>query len=159
MKYKIIAIGKIKQVYLREAIADYMKRLRPYGGVKVVEVPEGKFPEKPTQAERKTGVEKESELLLRQVKDEDYLIVLDLHGKQRSSEQLAQDIQHLALHGKSEIVFVIGGAFGIGDALRKRAQECVSFGTLTFTHQMIRYLLIEQLYRAEKINRNEPYHW
>lgn len=159
MKYKIIAIGKIKQDYLKEAIAEYTKRLRPYGGVQIIEIPEGHFPERPSEAERLAGIHKESEFVLRHVRRDDYLVLLDLHGKTMSSEKLASYIQDRALHGTSEMVFAIGGAFGVGDVLRKRAQYCLSFGAMTYTHQMIRYLLVEQLYRAEKINRNEPYHW
>lgn len=159
MKYKIVAVGKIKQAYLRDAIADYRQRLRPYGGVQICEVPEAKFPVKPVAAELARGLATEGAALLRQIKPDEYLFLLDLHGKQCSSEDFAETLRQLGLQGYSEVTFAIGGAFGVGENIRHRAQARLSLGKWTYTHQMVRYLLCEQVYRAEKINRNEPYHW
>ncbi len=159
MKYRIVAIGKIKQRYLQEGIAEYVKRLRPYGGVTISEVSEGKMSDRPSPAELQKLLEEEGERLLKQVRPDDYLVLLDLHGKMYSSEKFADYLQDLALAGHGEVVFAIGGAYGVGENIRARADLKISLGSWTYTHQMVRYLLTEQLYRAEKINRNEPYHW
>ena len=159
MKYRILAVGKIKKRYLQEGIAEYTKWLRPYGGVTISEVVEGKISDKPSSADLQKLLEDEGERLLKQVRSEDFLILLDLHGRMYSSEDFAGYLQELALAGHGEVVFAIGGAYGVGENIRERANLRISLGSWTYTHQMIRYLLTEQLYRAEKINRNEPYHW
>lgn len=159
MRYRIVAIGKIGQPFLRDAIAEYTKRLRPYGGIECTEVPEEKSAARPSAAARNAQLESEGEALLRQLRPQDYVILLDLHGATCTSEEFAAELADLALAGHSTVTFVIGGAFGVGENLRRRAQRRLSLGPWTYTHQMVRYLLTEQLYRAEKIRRNEPYHW
>ena len=159
MRVTIITIGKIKEKYLRDGIDEFLKRLRPYGQVDVVELNEGKMPERASEAERQKVLQQEGERLLGRVKPGSYVYVLDVHGKTISSEQFAQDLYDLGIQGRSDITFIIGGPFGLWDGVRRAADVALSFSPMTFTHQMVRLLLIEQLYRAVKIQRNEPYHW
>lgn len=159
MKYRIVAVGKIKASYLREGIAEYAKRLRPYGGVSVVEVAEAYSPERASESEIAMRIEEEGKRLLHHIRPEDHVILLDVGGSLWSSSEWAAHLAQAATNGISEAVFLIGGAFGVSEALRRRATVRVSLGRVTYTHQIARFLLTEQLYRAEKINRNEPYHW
>lgn len=158
MKYHIITIGKIKEAYLTEGINEFLKRLRPYGQVEITALPEEKMPDRPSAADKKRVIDKEGEKLLRHVHEGSFLIALDVQGKLLSSEDLAARFSQVALYGCSELSFIIGGPFGLADAIRQRADLCISFGRITLTHQMIRLLLLEQIYRAIKIERHEPYH-
>jgi 23S rRNA (pseudouridine1915-N3)-methyltransferase len=158
MKITIIAVGKIKEKFLTMGIAEFVKRLTPYCRLSIIEVDEERMPEHPSEAEKAKVLLKEGERMLRYVKDSSHLIILDVIGKQASSEELAEKISHLGVSGKSDITFIIGGAFGLSPELLKVANERLSFSKMTFTHQMIRLLLVEQIYRAFKINRGEPYH-
>lgn len=117
------------------------------------------MPEDPSPAEKEQTLAREGEKLLKLVPDGSYLYVLDVYGKLKSSEQLAKEIADLGLRGRSSITFLIGGAFGLSEEVRARADERISFSPMTFTHQMVRLLLVEQIYRAFKINRGEKYHW
>jgi len=159
MNINIVAAGKIKERYLAEGIAEFMKRLRPYAQVHILEISEEKMKENPSPAEKEKILSQEGERLLRQVPDGSYLIVLDVYGKESSSEELAARIDALGLQGQSNITFLIGGAFGLSREVRAAAKERLSFSRMTFTHQMVRLLLVEQIYRAFKINRGEKYHW
>ncbi|WP_288190993.1 23S rRNA (pseudouridine(1915)-N(3))-methyltransferase RlmH [uncultured Veillonella sp.] len=159
MKFSILTIGKLKEAYLRDGVAEFVKRLRPYGGVAITELNESKIGDKPSDANRQHVVEEEGERLLKLVNDRSWLVVLDVYGKTLSSEALAAKVAELELDGISEMTFVIGGAFGVSEKLRNAARLRLSFSPMTFTHQMVRLLLVEQLYRACKINRGEPYHW
>lgn len=158
MKYHLITIGKIKEKYLTAGMDEFLKRLRPYGQVEITVMNEEKMPDNPSAAQKAQVLEKEGEKLLRHVRQGSYLFVLDVGGKLISSEELAKDFADIALHGCSELSFIIGGPFGLSDAVRKKADACISFGRITLTHQMIRLLLLEQIYRAIKIDRHEPYH-
>ena len=159
MRISITAVGKIKEKYLTAGIAEFVKRLRPYCRLDIVEVDEERMPDNPSEAEQAKALAKEGERLLKSVRSGSYLIVLDLAGKQLSSEEMADKLDNLAVSGQSDITFIIGGAFGLSDEVRKAAKERLSFSKMTFTHQMIRLLLVEQVYRAMKIWRGEPYHW
>ena len=159
MKFSILTIGKLKEAYLRDGVAEFVKRLRPYGGVTITELNESKIGDKPSDADRQHVVEEEGERLLKLVNDRSWLVVLDVYGKTMSSEALAAKVAELELDGISEMTFVIGGAFGVSEKLRSAARLRLSFSPMTFTHQMVRLLLVEQLYRVCKINRGEPYHW
>ncbi len=159
MNINIVAAGKIKERYLAEGIAEFMKRLRPYAQVHILEISEEKMKENPSPAEKEKILSQEGERLLRQVPDGSYLIVLDVYGKESSSEELAARIDALGLQGQSNITFLIGGAFGLSREVRAAAKARLSFSRMTFTHQMVRLLLVEQIYRAFKINRGEKYHW
>jgi len=159
MRYRLLCVGKLKQDFLKEACAEYIKRLRPYGELTCIEVPEAKTTTRPSEKEREAQLEEEGNALLQHIRPQDHLIVLDLHGKELSSTDFAAKLADLAVNGIGEITLAIGGAYGLGANLRKRAQFRWALSPLTFTHQMTRYLVLEQLYRAAKINHREPYHW
>lgn len=159
MKITIVCAGKIKEKYLSAGIAEFLKRFKPYAQVEIREIHEEKMPEDPSPAEKELTLAREGEKLLKLVPDGSYLYVLDVYGKLKSSEQLAKEIADLGLRGRSSITFLIGGAFGLSEEVRARADERISFSPMTFTHQMVRLLLVEQIYRAFKINRGEKYHW
>ena len=136
-----------------------MKRLRPFAQVEIREIHEEKMPDEPSAAEKEQVLHKEGEKLLKLVPAGSYLFVLDVYGAEMASEQLAAKINQLGIQGRSNITFLIGGAFGLSKEVRAAADERLSFSQLTFTHQMVRLLLVEQIYRAFKINRGEKYHW
>ena len=159
MKITIACVGKIKEKYLTAGIDEFTKRLTPFCKLETVAINEEKMPDNPSPAEKEQVLEKETQRLLAIIPENSYVILLDVIGKQLSSPELASKIDALALNGNSHITFVIGGAFGYTDALRKRADYALSFSKMTFTHQMIRLLLVEQVYRAFKISRGEKYHW
>ena len=159
MKIRIVAAGKLKEKYLREGVAEYEKRLAPFASVELLETREEYMAENPSEAQRQQALAKEGERLLRLVPEKSFLIVLDVKGKLLSSEALAKELAGLALQGRSDFTFLIGGAFGLSPAVRERADLRISFSPMTFTHQMVRLLLYEQIYRAFKINRGEKYHW
>ena len=159
MKITLACVGKIKEKYLTAGIEEFTKRLTPFCKLETIAINEERMPEDPSPAEKEQVLGRETERLLAVIPQTSYVIVLDVKGKLISSEELAAKFDKLALGGNSHITFVIGGAFGYTDALRKRADETISFSRMTFTHQMIRLLLIEQIYRAFKISRGEKYHW
>lgn len=159
MKITIVTAGKIKEKYLTAGINEFLKRLGPFANVKIVEINEEKMKDNPSEAEKQQTLQQEGQRLLRQVPEGSYLLVLDVYGQQLSSEKLAAKLDSLALQGHSNITFLIGGAFGLSEEVRQAADFRLSFSTMTFTHQMIRLLLVEQIYRCFKINRGEKYHW
>ncbi len=159
MRITIVTAGKIKEKYLTAGINEFLKRLGPFANVKIIEINEEKMKDNPSEAEKQQTLAQEGQRLLKQVPEGSYLIVLDVYGQQLSSEKLAEKIQNLGLQGKSNITFLIGGAFGLSQEVRQAADFRLSFSPMTFTHQMIRLLLVEQIYRAFKINRGEKYHW
>jgi len=159
MKITIACVGRLKEKYLTAAFDEYVKRLQPFCKLEVVSINEEKMPEEPSDAERKQVLEKETRRLINIIPENSYVILLDLQGNQITSPELSDKMDSLALRGISHITFVIGGAFGYTDLLRKRADFRWSFSRLTFTHQMIRVLLAEQIYRAYKISKGEKYHW
>lgn len=159
MKITIACVGKIKEKYLDQGIAEFTKRLGPFCKLETIAINEEKMPENPSPAEKEQVLAKETARLMAIIPENSYVMLLDVIGKQLSSPELAEKIDALTLAGNSHITFVIGGAFGYTDALRKRADFAISFSKMTFTHQMIRLLLVEQIYRAFKISRGEKYHW
>lgn len=159
MKITIVCAGKIKEKYLDAGIAEFMKRLRPYTQIEIKAIHEEKMPENPSDAEKEQVLTKEGERLLKLVPNGSYLFVLDVYGKELSSEELAAKIDQLGVQGQSNLTFLIGGAFGLSQEVRQAADFKISFSRMTFTHQMVRLLLVEQIYRAFKINRGEKYHW
>ena len=159
MRFYVVCIGKLKDAYLREGVAEFVKRMRPYGGITITELNESKIGDKPSDADRKQVVDEEGERLLKAVPKNAYTVLLDVYGKTMSSEDLAKTVAKLEVDGVSDMAFIIGGAFGVSEALRQSVNYKLSFSPMTFTHQMVRLLLVEQIYRASKINRNEPYHW
>ena len=159
MRFYIVCIGKLKDAYLREGVAEFVKRMRPYGGITITELNESKIGDKPSDADRKQVVAEEGDRLLKAVPKNAYTVLLDVYGKTMSSEELAKTVSKLEVDGVSDMAFIIGGAFGVSDTLSQTSNYKLSFSPMTFTHQMVRLLLVEQIYRASKINRNEPYHW
>ena len=159
MRFYVVCIGKLKDAYLRDGVAEFVKRMRPYGGITITELNESKIGDKPSDADRKQVVDAEGERLLKAVPKNAYTVLLDVYGKTMSSEDLAKTVAKLEVDGVSDMAFIIGGAFGVSEALRQSVNYKLSFSPMTFTHQMVRLLLVEQIYRASKINRNEPYHW
>ena len=159
MRFYVIYIGKLKDAYLRDGVAEFVKRMRPYGGITITELNESKIGDKPSDADRKQVVIEEGERLLKNVPKNAYTVLLDVYGKTMSSEDLAKTVAKLEVDGVSDMAFIVGGAFGVSDELRRSVNYKLSFSPMTFTHQMVRLLLVEQIYRASKINRNEPYHW
>jgi 23S rRNA (pseudouridine1915-N3)-methyltransferase len=154
----IITIGKLKEKYLKQGIDEYLKRLGAYAKVEVVELADEKAPEQLSAAEMVQVKQKEGERILAKISDDAHVIALAIEGKQRSSEQLASEIDKLAIYGKSKIAFVIGGSLGLSEEVMKRSNDTLSFSKMTFPHQLMRLILLEQVYRAFRINRNEPYH-
>ncbi|KAA9014576.1 23S rRNA (pseudouridine(1915)-N(3))-methyltransferase RlmH [Niallia endozanthoxylica] len=158
MNISIISVGKLKEKYLKAGIDEYLKRLSSYAKVEVIEVTDEKAPEVLSVAEMELVKNKEGEKLLAKLSQETYVIALAIDGKMKSSEELADTIDKLATYGKSKIAFVIGGSLGLSNEVLQRADEKLSFSKMTFPHQLMRLILLEQVYRAFRINRNEPYH-
>ena len=159
MQITIACVGKLKEKYLTAAVEEFEKRLTPFCRINIKSINEEKMPDNPSAAEKRKILLAEGERLWRQVDEHSYIFLLDVSGKSISSEELAADLADLSLQGKSNITFIIGGAFGISEELRQKADRRLSFSRLTFTHQMVRLLLLEQIYRSFKINRGEKYHW
>lgn len=155
IKIKLICVGKIKDNYLNVGISEYLKRLSGYCSLEIVEVKDEKIGLNFSEQKVK---EIESKKILEKISDKDYVIVLDLRGKELSSEEFAFKMDRLISEGVGNYCFVIGGSLGIDETVRKKADFLLSFSKLTFTHQMIRLMLLEQIYRVFKINNNETYH-
>ena len=155
MKMTVVAVGKLKERFWSDACAEYLKRLQPYARVTVKEVAD-------VDPGRAGGVdaarEKEGTSLLSALAETSYVILLDIDGKQRSSVEFSQRLDALALAGNCDLAFVIGGSDGVSDAVRRRSNETLSFGRITLPHNLARVVLLEQVYRAMKISRGEPYH-
>ncbi|MCP8971240.1 23S rRNA (pseudouridine(1915)-N(3))-methyltransferase RlmH [Ectobacillus ponti] len=158
MNISIISIGKLKEKYLKQGIDEYLKRLSLYAKMEIVELPDEKAPENLSEAEMEMVKEKEGKRILEKISDDTHVIALAIQGKLRSSEELAKEMDRLATYGKSKVAFVIGGSLGLSDAVMKRSNDTLSFSKMTFPHQLMRLILLEQVYRAFRINRNEPYH-
>lgn len=158
MNIQIICIGKLKEKYWTEAIAEYSKRLSRFCTLEIIELKEAHLPDKASQAEEEAVKLEEGRSILKTIKDGTFVITLEILGKQLDSPQLAAKLESLSLEGKSNIAFVIGGSLGLSEEVSKRANFKLSFSKMTFPHQMMRVILLEQIYRAFKINRNETYH-
>lgn len=154
----IVTIGKLKEKYLIQGINEYLKRLTAYAKVEIVELADEKAPENLSETEMEQVKQKEGERILAKLSDDTHVIALAIEGKMKSSEQLAADIDNLATYGKSKIAFVIGGSLGLSKDVIKRANDTLSFSKMTFPHQLMRLILVEQVYRAFRIIRGEPYH-
>ncbi|MFZ3590485.1 23S rRNA (pseudouridine(1915)-N(3))-methyltransferase RlmH [Bacillus sp. DJP31] len=158
MNISIITLGKLKEKYLKQGIDEYIKRLSAYAKVEIIELADEKAPENLSEAEMVQVKQKEGERILQKISQDTYVIALAIEGKMKSSEQLAEDLDKLATYGKSKVAFVIGGSLGLSDEVMKRADEKLSFSKMTFPHQLMKLILVEQIYRAYRINRGEPYH-
>ncbi|HWI55167.1 MAG TPA: 23S rRNA (pseudouridine(1915)-N(3))-methyltransferase RlmH [Desulfobacteria bacterium] len=158
MNIQVIAVGKVKENYLNEGINEYLKRLKPYANIEIKEVPDEKAPENLSQKEEEQVKRREGEKILALIKPGRIVAALAIEGKNLSSEQMAGMIAEYALAGKSDLTFVIGGSLGLHSSVTQRADFLLSFGKMTFPHQLMRMMLVEQVYRAFRINRGEPYH-
>ncbi len=158
MKITVITVGKIKEKYLRDAIAEYSKRLSRYCKLEIIETPDEKTPDQASETEEEKIRAKEAERLLKHIKDDMYVITLEIGGKMLSSEEFARKMETLGVQGKSSIAFVIGGSIGLGKEVLKRSDYALSFSKMTFPHQLMRVILLEQVYRGYRIMNGEPYH-
>lgn len=158
MNITIYCVGKIKECFYREAVDEYGKRLGRYCRLTIVEVPDEKTPDRASEAQERLIKEKEGERLLSRIKEGTYLIALAIDGRRMDSVSFSRFIGDLGIRGKSDIGFVIGGSLGLSEAVLKRADLKLSFSDMTFPHQLMRVILLEQVYRAYRILGNEPYH-
>lgn len=158
MKITIAGIGKIKEKWMRDGIHEYVTRLAPMAKIQICEQDEEKMPVNPSDAIKEKVMEKEGEKILRYIQPDDFVILLDTAGKELSSPDLSKLLEKQMVFGKSSFTFLIGGPFGNGNNLKDRADFRLCISRMTFTHQMARLILAEQIYRAMKIMRNEPYH-
>ena len=158
MKITLITVGKIKEKYLRDAIAEYSKRLSRYCSLQIIEVADEKTPDAASEAVEEEIRRKEGERILKQIRDDMFVITLEIGGKMLSSEEFADKINSLGVQGKSSITFVIGGSIGLGKEVLRRSDYALSFSKMTFPHQLMRVILLEQVYRGYRIINGEPYH-
>lgn len=158
MNITVISVGKIKEKYLKDAIDEYSKRLSRYCKLEMIEVGDEKTPDNASEKEELQIKDKEGEAILKHVKDTMYVVALDLKGKMLSSEELADFIKDLGVRGDSNLAFIIGGSLGLSQKVISRANYKLCFSKMTFPHQLMKVILLEQVYRGFRINSNEPYH-
>lgn len=158
MNISIITVGKLKEKYLKQGIEEYLKRLSAYAKIEIIEVLDEKAPEELSETEMQQVKKKEGDRILAKISPDAYVVALAIEGKMKSSEELADSLDKLATYGKSKVAFVIGGSLGLGKEVLERADEKLSFSKMTFPHQLMKLILVEQVYRAFRIMRGEPYH-
>lgn len=158
MKITLVTVGKIKEKFYTDAIAEYTKRLSRYCKLEIVQVADEKTPDKASETEERRIKEREGKRILAQIKEGAYVIALAIQGEMLSSEQLAGKLERLGIEGQSQVVLVIGGSLGLSEEVLRRADYQLSFSRMTFPHQLMRVILLEQLYRSYRIIQGEPYH-
>lgn len=158
MNINIIAVGKIKEKHTREAIAEFSKRLSRYIKLKIIEIPDERAPENLSQKEMEMVMEKEGQKIISKIPQNSFIISLVIEGKQMSSEKLSEKIEELMVDGINDISFIIGGSLGLSEEVKKLSNLKLSFSKMTFPHQLMRLILLEQIYRSFRIMKNEPYH-
>ena len=158
MQIRIIAVGKLKEAYFSDAAAEYSKRIGRFTKVETVQIPDRRIPDRASVAQERQVLEQEGEDILAKIAPQDYVVALCVEGKKLDSPAFAEKLSALALSGKSTVTFVIGGPLGLSDAVKQRADLRLSFSDMTFPHQLMRVILLEQVYRAFKILANETYH-
>lgn len=158
MNITILAVGKIKESFYRDAIAEYQKRLGRYCRLEILEVADEPAPERVSPAQADAIKQKEAERILKRLREGSFVVTLEIAGKKYDSEQFAKKLENLGLTGKSQLVFVIGGSLGLHASVSERADLKLSFSDMTFPHQLMRVILAEQIYRAFRIINGEPYH-
>lgn len=159
LNISIICIGKLKETYLKDAIAEYSKRLQKYCSLTITELQDEKLPNKLNDSIMQEIKTKECNKIMQAIKKDSYIFCLDLRGKQFSSEEFSKKLDNIALNENSHITFIIGGTLGLNDEVLKISNEKICFSKMTFPHQLIRIFLLEQLFRAFKISKGETYHW
>lgn len=158
MKITVIAVGKIKEKYFTGAIQEYQKRMGKYCKLEIIEVSDEKTPDKAGENLEQQIKDKEGERILNQIKEDAYVMALAIDGKMLDSIEFSQKINQLGIYGSSHIILIIGGSLGLSEAVLHRADEKISFSRMTFPHQLMRVILLEQIYRAYRIINHEPYH-
>ena len=158
MKITLITVGMIKEKYLKDAIAEYSKRLSRYCKLEIVEVADEKTPDNASDTVEDAIRDKEGERILKYIQEDAYEITLEIAGKMLTSEEMAEKIEKLGVQGTSHIIFIIGGSIGLGREILKRSDYALSFSKMTFPHQLMRVILLEQIYRSYRIINHEPYH-
>lgn len=158
IKVTVIAVGKLKEKYLKDACNEYIKRLGAFAKASVIEVNEYRSTDNPSQSEIEIVKNKEGEAILSKIPKESFVISMCIEGKELSSEELSQKLETISVNGKSSICLIIGGSFGISDEVKKKSDFCLSFGKITLPHQLMRVVLLEQLYRSFSISKGTKYH-
>lgn len=158
MNITIVCVGKIKEAFYKDAVNEYAKRLSRYCRFQVIEVADEKTPDQTTEHEEDLIRQKEAERILKQIKEDAYVVALAIQGKKLDSVAFSEYIEQLGVQGKSSLVFVIGGSLGLHTSVLKRADDRISFSDMTFPHQLMRVILAEQIYRGFRIMNGEPYH-
>ncbi|KRL05826.1 23S rRNA (pseudouridine(1915)-N(3))-methyltransferase RlmH [Liquorilactobacillus oeni] len=158
MNSKVVVVGKLKEKYLKQGIAEYAKRLNKFCKFKIIEVPDERAPENLSPAQMEQVKQVEGDRILAKIKEKEYVFALAIKGKELSSEEFAAEFEKLTTYGHSDLTFVIGGSLGLSSAVLKRADAQLSFGRFTMPHQLMRLVLTEQIYRAFMINAGSPYH-
>ena len=158
MKIKIVTVGKLKEKYLKDGIAEYSKRISRFATVEMVELADEKTPDRASDSENQKILELEGTRILSKIGDRDFVIVLAIEGKTLSSEEFSKQLEQAPINGFSTLNFIIGGSLGLSPQVKKRANLSISFGRLTLPHQLMRLVLVEQIYRAFTIQQGSPYH-
>ena len=158
MKIKVVTVGKLKEKYLKDGIAEYSKRISRFAKFEMIELADEKTPDRASESENQKILEIEGQRILSKVADRDFVIVLAIEGKTLSSEEFSKQLEEASIKGFSTLTFIIGGSLGLSQDVKKRANISVSFGRLTLPHQLMRLVLVEQIYRAFTIQQGSPYH-
>ena len=158
MKIKVVTVGKLKEKYLKDGIAEYSKRISRFAKLEMIELADEKTPDKASESENQKILEIEGQRILSKVGDRDFVIVLAIEGKTLSSEEFSKRLEEASIKGFSTLTFIIGGSLGLSSSVKNRANLSVSFGRLTLPHQLMRLVLVEQIYRAFTIQQGSPYH-
>ncbi len=158
MKITVVAVGKIKEKFFADAVSEYRKRLGRYCKLEILQVADENTPDGVSEALEKQIKDREGERILSHIRDGEYVFALAIEGKMMSSEEMAQKMERLGVEGRSQVVFVIGGSLGLSEAVIRRADEHLSFSKMTFPHQLMRVILLEQIYRSYRIMTGGPYH-
>ena len=158
MKIKIVTVGKLKEKYLKDGIAEYSKRISRFATVEMVELADEKTPDRASDSENEKILDLEGNRILSKIGDREFVVVLAIEGKTLSSEEFSKQLEQASINGFSTLTFVIGGSLGLSKEVKKRANLSVSFGRLTLPHQLMRLVLVEQIYRAFTIQQGSPYH-
>ena len=158
MKIKIVTVGKLKEKYLKDGIAEYSKRISRFATVEMVELADEKTPDRASDSENEKILDLEGNRILSKIWDREFVVVLAIEGKTLSSEEFSKQLEQASINGYSTLTFVIGGSLGLSPQVKKRANLSLSFGRLTLPHQLMRLVLVEQIYRAFTIQQGSPYH-
>ena len=158
MKIKLVTVGKLKENYLKDGIAEYTKRLSRFSKLEIVELADEKTPDKASEVENQQILEKEGNRILAKISEREFVVALAIEGKQFASEEFSSILSDITVRGFSDITFVIGGSLGLSPTVKKRANLLMSFGKFTLPHQLMRLVLVEQIYRAFMIQQGSPYH-